>query len=83
MASFVEDASILGKRERDEDGFASVDGPNSAPDANQDDSDDDVGPMPMPAGVPGTTKKKRKGIHTQDLPEWFADGPMHACSVAT
>ncbi|KAI6030857.1 hypothetical protein F5J12DRAFT_762754 [Pisolithus orientalis] len=57
-----DDSSVLGKRERDEDeqnGMSDEIGPPPA-DVNQDESDEDVGPMPMPAGAPGTTKKKRK-----------------------
>ncbi len=49
---------VLGKRPRGGDD----DKPESA--ENGDDSDDDVGPMPMPAGEQGGLKKKRKGAST-------------------
>ena len=59
------DASVLGKRARNnlEDNLLQANPDNTAEDA--DESDDDVGPMPIPAGPaggPGTTKKKRKGV---------------------
>jgi peptidylprolyl isomerase domain and WD repeat-containing protein 1 len=49
------DETILGKRERED-----RDEPmNSA--GGDDSSDDEVGPMPLPAGTQGAAKKKRKG----------------------
>jgi peptidylprolyl isomerase domain and WD repeat-containing protein 1 len=60
-----QDASILGKRARnnlegnEED--RSQSNPQNAPE-DVDESDDDVGPMPAPQGESVTTKKKRKGM---------------------
>lgn len=45
--------NVLGKRERDEHNVAGV--------ADGDQSDEDIGPMPMPADANSTVKKKRKG----------------------
>jgi peptidylprolyl isomerase domain and WD repeat-containing protein 1 len=56
------DASVLGKRVRNEAGR--IDNDLKACNINstvEDDSDDDVGPMPMPAQAPAA-KKKRRGI---------------------
>lgn len=66
MSSGVEDVSVLGKRERDDEqnGIVQIDGPAPTLKTNEDDSDDDVGPMPMPASA---QKKKRRGIHAQNL----------------
>ncbi|KAJ3503858.1 hypothetical protein NMY22_g18105 [Coprinellus aureogranulatus] len=51
------DETVLGKREREED--AGKDVPMNAVGAD-DSSDDEVGPMPLPAGGQGAAKKKRK-----------------------
>ena len=53
------DDSVLGKRAREEE--KAVDVSKAAPN-DEDDSDDDLGPMPMPAGGEenGGSKKKRK-----------------------
>ena len=62
-----EDASVLGKRPRN--GESREDEPAENPQQDVgDESDDDVGPMPMPEG-PGesVTKKKRKGIRATDF----------------
>ena len=61
------DATVLGKRERDDaEGHAAVDGSTAngaaQPSAVDDDDDDDIGPMPLPAGADTkATRKKRKG----------------------
>jgi len=60
------ESSILGKRARNDNtnqGNAADDIEPAAKKLTVDDDsdDDDVGPMPMPADAPGTTKKKRKG----------------------
>ena len=52
------DETILGKREREEG--ADRDEPMN-PAGGDDSSDDEVGPMPLPAGAQGAAKKKRKG----------------------
>ncbi|KAF9029820.1 peptidyl-prolyl cis-trans isomerase [Hymenopellis radicata] len=51
---------VLGKRARDGDDDKPENVTNDA--QNGDDSDDDVGPMPMPAGDEGGLKKKRKAL---------------------
>ena len=66
MSDSEHDASILGKRARNgPEADISEDTEMNPPSATPDDgeSDDDVGPMPMPEGVPdnAVTKKKRKG----------------------
>ena len=56
------DASVLGKRVRNEAG--QNDNDIQAHEINpkvEDDSDDDVGPMPMPVQAPAA-KKKRRGM---------------------
>ena len=64
-AEAEQDASVLGKRARNggeepDKEMADVGPPADA--AEEDDSDDDVGPMPMPAeAANGGVKKKRKG----------------------
>lgn len=60
MSDSDNDASVLGKRPRD---GQEPDVQDAHPDPmDADDSDDDVGPMPMPAGAEGhVVKKKRKG----------------------
>jgi peptidylprolyl isomerase domain and WD repeat-containing protein 1 len=68
MSDSEPDASILGKRARNgPNADISEDaemGPPSAIQEDDDESDDDVGPMPMPEGVADNTvtKKKRKGV---------------------
>lgn len=68
MSDTEQDTSVLGKRGRglDNDLETHVQGEGGpTPDANtainQDDSDEDVGPMPMPAAANGGFKKKRRG----------------------
>lgn len=51
------EATVLGKRERDEQN----DTPASDTSMYDDQSDEDIGPMPMPSDVNKTVKKKRKG----------------------
>lgn len=68
MSDSEHDASILGKRARNgPDGDIPEDAEMRLPSATQEDddeSDDDVGPMPMPEGAAdnAVTKKKRKGV---------------------
>lgn len=62
--------TVLGKRERD--GLEETQGSNGKPDMVDDateDSDDDIGPMPMPAGAPEVqaARKKRKGVFLEHL----------------
>jgi peptidylprolyl isomerase domain and WD repeat-containing protein 1 len=57
-----QDGTVLGKRLRnnvEEDPSPTI--PQNTTE-DMDESDDDVGPMPVPVGEPGTTKKKRKGV---------------------
>jgi peptidylprolyl isomerase domain and WD repeat-containing protein 1 len=66
MSDSEQDASVLGKRARNGPGTDLVENVDmNPPSVSQDDdeSDDDVGPMPMPEGTPvgAGTKKKRKG----------------------
>jgi peptidylprolyl isomerase domain and WD repeat-containing protein 1 len=66
MSDSEQDASVLGKRARNGPGTdVAQDVDMNQPPISQDDdeSDDDVGPMPMPEGtaVGAGTKKKRKG----------------------
>lgn len=68
MSDGEQDVTVLGKRARHgEDSQMEnpdTDGPAAGGDPVEveDDSDDDIGPMPMPAGVEnGGVKKKRKG----------------------
>ncbi|KAI0771377.1 peptidyl-prolyl cis-trans isomerase [Irpex lacteus] len=64
-----DDETVLGKRPRS--GLEQVDEPESATAGveGQDDSDDDVGPMPIPAGTgeSGSMKKKRKVLPHEKL----------------
>lgn len=53
------DETVLGKREREEDA-GKDESMNSM--GGDDSSDDEVGPMPLPAGAQGAAKKKRKGM---------------------
>jgi peptidylprolyl isomerase domain and WD repeat-containing protein 1 len=68
MSDSEHDASILGKRARNgPDAGISEDaemGPPPAIQEDDDESEDDVGPMPMPEGAAenAVTKKKRKGV---------------------
>jgi peptidylprolyl isomerase domain and WD repeat-containing protein 1 len=55
------DETILGKRERE---GADRDEPMKSA-GGDDSSDDEVGPMPLPAGAQGAPKKKRKGMLSQ------------------
>ncbi|EIW81070.1 hypothetical protein CONPUDRAFT_165295 [Coniophora puteana RWD-64-598 SS2] len=70
MSDSEQDAKVLGKRGHDNgdaDGMVQDDAPPKAVDSN-DDSDDDVGPMPMPADAPaGGPKKKRKVLPHEKL----------------
>lgn len=60
MSDSEQDASVLGKRSREGENGEAV--PVEAQESEiQEDSDEDVGPMPMPAGAEGVMKKKRKG----------------------
>ncbi|TFK40808.1 hypothetical protein BDQ12DRAFT_734001 [Crucibulum laeve] len=73
--SEIQDASVLGKRARNEngDGEGTSEGPQPPQNetsnaADDDDSDDDVGPMPMPAeAANGGAKKKRKVLPHEKL----------------
>lgn len=65
--SDMEDASVLGKRVRNNNEEHQNAADDSEPSSKKsmaedlDESDDDVGPMPMPVGSTVVTKKKRKG----------------------
>ncbi|KAG2129450.1 hypothetical protein DEU56DRAFT_817175 [Suillus clintonianus] len=74
MSDTEQDTTVLGKRGRNSDDDPSCvqdgdDGPIPAVDAdmNQDDSDDDVGPMPLPAGANGGHKRKRRVVPHEKL----------------
>lgn len=78
MSDSEQDASILGKRARNGGADIAEDTEMNPPSATLDDdeSDDDVGPMPLPEGTPANagTKKKRKGmfrIRMRSLIKWF------------
>ena len=78
-----EDETVLGKRARtghETEGDQETSNPNVE---GQEDSDDDVGPMPMPANAAdtGTMKKKRKGEYSQVLA--VIESPPHSveCSA--
>jgi peptidylprolyl isomerase domain and WD repeat-containing protein 1 len=64
MSVSDQDVAVLGKRARNGNGNEGVDSPSdpmaSLDTTNDDDSDDDVGPMPSTATA-GGVKKKRKG----------------------
>ena len=66
-------AKVLGKRERDDAKMDEDDGDNRTEQqpgvpADEDDSDDDIGPMPMPVGEePKKIRKKRKGTFVYRL----------------
>lgn len=57
MSDSEHESTVLGKRERDEQPGIPV---ANAP-TNDDESDEDIGPMPVPSGANGAVKKKRKG----------------------
>lgn len=57
MSDSENEATVLGKRERDEQNVA----PAADASANDDESDEDIGPMPIPSDANGIVKKKRKG----------------------
>lgn len=61
--SVADDGTVLGKRERDATALQENYG-EASKDQEMSDSDDDVGPMPMPeqAGASDGTRKKRKGM---------------------
>jgi peptidylprolyl isomerase domain and WD repeat-containing protein 1 len=63
MSEEARDETVLGKRMRDGDNVP--DDPKEHMPAEDDSDDDDIGPMPLPAGTPtnGGAKKKRKGKH--------------------
>jgi hypothetical protein len=58
-----DEETVLGKRARNGKDVEEDQKPINPPNEAMDDSDDDVGPMPMPAstGDNGAVKKKRKG----------------------
>lgn len=62
-----EDASILGKRDRNEENGESADHASKKMTVDEDSDDDDVGPMPMLAGAPGVAKRKRKGMFFRNV----------------
>jgi peptidylprolyl isomerase domain and WD repeat-containing protein 1 len=64
MSDSEQDASVLGKRVRNDDEKNDRIPDNASPtNQDDDDDDDDVGPMPMPEAANGGTKKKRKGVY--------------------
>ncbi|KAG2153096.1 uncharacterized protein EDB93DRAFT_1249010 [Suillus bovinus] len=74
MSDIEQDTTVLGKRGRksDDDTGRVQDGEDSPMPAadvaiNQDDSDDDVGPMPLPAGANGGSKRKRRVVPHEKL----------------
>ncbi|KAF9221560.1 hypothetical protein BS17DRAFT_737282 [Gyrodon lividus] len=70
MSDSEQDASVLGKREREDEEQPSTsvqDAPAQDAPTNEDESDEDVGPMPMPASANGATKKKRKVLPHEKL----------------
>ena len=73
MSDSENDATVLGKRTRESQDNGNGDVKDTHPDQmDADDSDDDVGPMPMPSGVEGqATKKKRKGALNCPVPVAF------------
>lgn len=62
-----EDASILGKRDRNEENSESAEHASKKMTVNEDSDDDDVGPMPMPADAPGVAKRKRKSLFPRNV----------------
>ncbi|KAG1822732.1 uncharacterized protein BJ212DRAFT_1444982 [Suillus subaureus] len=74
MSDTEQDTTVLGKRDRNSDDDTGrvqdgEDSPMPAVDAeiNQDDSDDDVGPMPLPASANGGSKRKRRVVPHEKL----------------
>ncbi|KAJ3539228.1 hypothetical protein NM688_g6396 [Phlebia brevispora] len=65
MSESEHDESVLGKRSRN-GGNTEAEDAMDHQDAAED-SDSDVGPMPMPAGAEGTVKKKRKTLPHEKL----------------
>lgn len=62
MSEDVQGPPVLGKHEREEDEGHTIALENElpvGPDMAQDDSDDDIGPMPIPASAPRTVKKRK------------------------
>ena len=59
------EATVLGKRERGAKEAEDANGQSTVVDAEQEESDDDIGPMPMPADTleAKTARKKRKGAN--------------------
>ncbi|KAK7056845.1 Peptidyl-prolyl cis-trans isomerase cyp15 [Paramarasmius palmivorus] len=55
-----QDASVLGKRAREEN--SDQQNGDGAQNTVDDDSDDDLGPMPMPAGAEGNGQKKKRKV---------------------
>ncbi|CAK5270185.1 unnamed protein product [Mycena citricolor] len=64
--SDAEEATVLGKRARTDDGVEAGAGASKHMDAEED-SDDELGPMPLPADAEGTVKKKRKVLPHEKL----------------
>lgn len=64
MSDSENEATVLGKRDRDEQN-ATLAADASAYD---DQSDEDVGPMPMPSDANTAVKKKRKGAYFMPTP---------------
>lgn len=61
MSDSENDSTVLGKRERvEQPGKPPADAPTY-----DDQSDEDIGPMPMPSNTSGTVKKKRKSEYVQ------------------
>ena len=61
MSDTENDAVTLGKHPRDGDEVMDEEEVGPAPAGQEEDSDDDVGPMPVPAQNLAGAKKKRKG----------------------
>lgn len=63
------DESVLGKRERAGETASALVGDIPSNGDAMDDSDEDIGPMPMPEGAGEVTaaRKKRKGICSNSL----------------
>lgn len=57
MSDSENESTVLGKRERDEQPGIPV----ADASTYDDQSDEDIGPMPIPSDANGTVKKKRKG----------------------
>jgi peptidylprolyl isomerase domain and WD repeat-containing protein 1 len=64
MSDSEPDASTLGKRARNGPHADISEDAEMHPSSDDDESDDDVGPMPMPEGAAdnAVAKKKRKGV---------------------